>query len=267
VKRTPAAGRFTKSAAMPERERLPDISTLIRGEKSDAILFLDWVADWRRSHVELLESWETALAAEQSPPAVREDALHSLHVSAVFHAQTVERPFLMGTGIWNVFGVDVIEPLGRALRELANASQLVAESPSSSVYSDALLLGRFTDAHQVAKAPIRRAVQLLGVAGRERGWNLVAGNHPPSPSPQMDVPFTSSVSAADLARFLRDRGYSAATDDAVRAFLQDYRDRAPDCFVPIEREDRRRNEARYLYRPEVWPVLVRHFDRRLDRCN
>jgi hypothetical protein len=77
------------------------------------------------------------------------------------------------------------------------------------------------------------------------------------------IPYTSPLSAPDLARMLRERGYSRATDDAVSAFLSRYRQDYPDCYDDRDegerRGDRRRTEPRYVYRREVWPVLVRHF--------
>ena len=76
------------------------------------------------------------------------------------------------------------------------------------------------------------------------------------------IPFTSPLSAPDLARLLRERGFDRATDDAVGAFLKRCRDQYDDCYIPLNNDDRLRNTAKYLYRPVVWPWLVEHFSRR-----
>jgi hypothetical protein len=78
---------------------------------------------------------------------------------------------------------------------------------------------------------------------------------------EQSIPYTSPLSAPDLARLLRDRGCSATTDDAVGTYLRRYRVKYPDCCVTVDDDDRRRNTPRYLYRPEVWPYLVEHFAR------
>ena len=42
----------------------------------------------------------------------------------------------------------------------------------------------------------------------------------------------------------------------VESFLRRYREEHPDCFITIDRDDRRRNEPRYRYRAgEVWTAL------------
>jgi hypothetical protein len=75
------------------------------------------------------------------------------------------------------------------------------------------------------------------------------------------IPYTSPMAAKDLAGMLRERGLSWATDNAVDAFLRRHRGQCPDCFFEVDGDDRRRNESQYLYRPEVWPALVKHFSR------
>jgi hypothetical protein len=79
----------------------------------------------------------------------------------------------------------------------------------------------------------------------------------PNQTPDL-IPYTSPVAASDLVRLLHEQGY-AATVKAVDAFLRRHRGACPDSFEERDRDDRRRNEPRYLYRPEVWPCLVRHF--------
>jgi hypothetical protein len=45
--------------------------------------------------------------------------------------------------------------------------------------------------------------------------------------------------------------------DRVDTYLRRYRRDFPDCYVEQDRDDRRRNQPRYLYRPaEVWPALL-----------
>jgi hypothetical protein len=78
------------------------------------------------------------------------------------------------------------------------------------------------------------------------------------------IPYTSPLSAPDLAQLLRVHGYSAATNNAVDQFLRRHRETCPDCYETRDRDDRRRNEPKYLYRPEVWPALVQHFSRATD---
>jgi hypothetical protein len=73
------------------------------------------------------------------------------------------------------------------------------------------------------------------------------------------IPYTSPLSAPDLARLLREQGYSAATNDAVDAWLRRHRETCPDSYEERNRDDRRRNEPKYLYRADVWPALVQHF--------
>jgi hypothetical protein len=216
----------------------PSISDLVRGEESDAKLFLDWVTEWDRSHRELLESWAAAWAAEQCSPAVREDALHSLHVSAEYHAAVVERPDIPASGVFNVFGMDVRDLLGRSVRESVKPCRLVIESSYPSLHSNALL-ARFADTHQVAKVQILRAVRLLGMAEKERGWNLVAGNNPPPPL--LDDAMMAPSTLAD--RLGRSR-------DAVRKALERWRLEHPQETGRgwIEVSDRREKEPKYLYR-------------------
>jgi hypothetical protein len=93
------------------------------------------------------------------------------------------------------------------------------------------------------------------------GAPLVPPPVPPDAGPQTTdtIPYTSPLSAPDLARFLRERGYAAATDDAVDSFLRRYRADYPDCYEERDRDDRRHNEPKYFYRPEVWSPLVQHF--------
>jgi hypothetical protein len=58
------------------------------------------------------------------------------------------------------------------------------------------------------------------------------------------------LSAADLARRL------GQPIPRVESFLRRYRDQYPDCYVTVDRDDRRRNEALYLYRTaDVWTPL------------
>jgi hypothetical protein len=102
-----------------------------------------------------------------------------------------------------------------------------------------------------------------------RPLGALAGSEPAAPATQRQtdaedpaVPFTSPLSAPDLARLLRGRGLDRATDDAVGAFLRKYREKHPDSYIDIDRDDRRHNTARYLYRPEVWPWLFQSFRRR-----
>jgi hypothetical protein len=76
-----------------------------------------------------------------------------------------------------------------------------------------------------------------------------------------EIPYTSPMSSSDMARRLRDMGCSRATDDAVDAFLRRHRNTCPDCLTVQDAEDRRRNDPKYLYRAEVWPALVQHFER------
>jgi hypothetical protein len=87
---------------------------------------------------------------------------------------------------------------------------------------------------------------------------------PADPQTTDTIPYTSPLSSPDLARLLRSKGLSAATDDAVDAFLRRHRDACPDCFDERDRDDRRRNEPKYLYHPEVWPALIQHFTRATD---
>jgi hypothetical protein len=75
------------------------------------------------------------------------------------------------------------------------------------------------------------------------------------------IPFSSPLSASDLARLLRQDGFTNATDNSVGAFLKRYRLRHDDCYITVDSDDRRRNTAKYLYRPEVWPWLVQHYIR------
>jgi hypothetical protein len=80
------------------------------------------------------------------------------------------------------------------------------------------------------------------------------------PAPQTEtISYTSPLCASDLARLLREKGYLRASDDAVDSWLRRYRTDFPDCYEERNQDDRRRNEPRILYRPEVWPELVRHF--------
>ena len=69
---------------------------------------------------------------------------------------------------------------------------------------------------------------------------------------------SSPLSATDLAKLLREQGCRQATDNAVESFLRRYRKKHVDCFICVDDDDRRRNEPKYLYRPEVLPYLLEH---------
>jgi hypothetical protein len=95
-----------------------------------------------------------------------------------------------------------------------------------------------------------------------RQWGQEQPACPVSTEPQDPtdtIPYTSLLCATDLGRMLRDRGYSRATANAVGNFLRRHRESCPDSYISQDRDDRRRNESRYMYRPEVWPALVQHF--------
>jgi hypothetical protein len=65
---------------------------------------------------------------------------------------------------------------------------------------------------------------------------------------------TALLSAPELAKQL------GANPDAVESFLRRYRESFPDCCITVDREDRRRNEAKYRYRiADVWPALCQRF--------
>ncbi len=82
---------------------------------------------------------------------------------------------------------------------------------------------------------------------------------PAAPEATDTIPYTSPLSAKDLARMLRARGYSRATDNAVEIFLRRHRAVCPDCYEQRDQDDRRRNQAKFMHQPEVWPALVQHF--------
>jgi hypothetical protein len=65
------------------------------------------------------------------------------------------------------------------------------------------------------------------------------------------MPFANLLSATELARAL------GANPDAVETWLRRRRETHLDCYHVNDRDDRRRNEAKYLYRvDEVWPPLL-----------
>jgi hypothetical protein len=89
-------------------------------------------------------------------------------------------------------------------------------------------------------------------AGHEGEGSLTDGEETDTPR----LPTTAPLSAPELARLL---GQGV---DAVDSFLRRYRTKYPDCFVTLENDDRRRNEAKIRYRvSEVWPALLEHFRR------
>src|SRR5262249_7315257 len=89
-------------------------------------------------------------------------------------------------------------------------------------------------------------------AGHEGEGSLTDGEETDTPR----LPPTAPLSAPELARLL---GRSV---DAVDSFLRRYRKNYLDCFVTLENDDRRRNEAKFRYRvSEVWPALQQHFCR------
>jgi hypothetical protein len=95
------------------------------------------------------------------------------------------------------------------------------------------------------------------LAGADQRGGTPAGV-PPAPSPaaplvagaEEEVPQSTLLSAPDLAQLL------SQTVPRVESFLRRYRKAHPDCFVTVDEDDRRRNQAKYLYRTaEVLPAL------------
>jgi hypothetical protein len=78
-------------------------------------------------------------------------------------------------------------------------------------------------------------------------------------NPEPTIPYDSPLSVKDLTRLLREKGHAQATTGAVDRFLRRYRQSHPDCYKEQDRDDRRRNEPKYLHRPEVLPALFEHF--------
>jgi hypothetical protein len=80
---------------------------------------------------------------------------------------------------------------------------------------------------------------------------LSGEGHALDPPPMGDgVPPPEWMSAQDLAALV------GQTPDAVRAWLQDYRKRYPDCYQQVDPDDRLRGDAQYLYRTaDVLPHL------------
>jgi hypothetical protein len=75
----------------------------------------------------------------------------------------------------------------------------------------------------------------------------------PTPAPHTAI-LPPRASARDLAELV------GKPLTAVESFLRRHRDKAPDCFVTVDPDDRRRNEPKYLYRvADVLPVLKEHF--------
>jgi hypothetical protein len=78
-----------------------------------------------------------------------------------------------------------------------------------------------------------------------------SGKQTPAEAPP---PLPPRASAKELAELV---GKPVA---AVESFLRRHRDKAPDSFVIVDPDERRRNEPKYLYRvAEVLPVLKIHF--------
>jgi integrase len=97
-----------------------------------------------------------------------------------------------------------------------------------------------------------------GPAGGDRKPEIA----PPAASETpLAICYISPQCSKDLAAMLRERGYTTATDNAVEMSLRRHRANCPDSYEGRDRDDRRRNEAEHLHRPEVWPLLVQHFEK------
>jgi hypothetical protein len=139
-----------------------------------------------------------------------------------------------------------------SLTELRSAVCAWASRRESARAASALRIVNASTSERAGVPDVDTPVQALGVE-RQQEEAFTA------PQPIDTIPYTSPLSVPDLARMLRERGHSGATDDAVDAFLRRHRRNCPDSYEERDRDDRRRNEPKYLYRSDVWPLLVRHF--------
>jgi hypothetical protein len=147
-----------------------------------------------------------------------------------------------------------------SLREATAEILAAIHEPPRKAPSGALILDLFIKARQLAYR-LRRWADDIEDAEDSQPLRRSEAKGSSTPPPAEAIPYTSPLCSRDLARMLRDRGYSRATDNAVEIFLRRYRENYPDSCHRKDRDDRRRNEAEYTYRPEVWPYLVEHFSK------
>jgi hypothetical protein len=84
-----------------------------------------------------------------------------------------------------------------------------------------------------------------GPQGSPPALATVVEGHPPPAATVLDDISNSPMSAANIAKLLREEGRRGATNDAIEAWLRRYRKKYEFCFQL--NDEPRRNEPRYLY--------------------
>jgi len=150
-------------------------------------------------------------------------------------------------GFCHNFAVGQVAPKGARIADLISCLE---KGESRRIPSDAELFAFLRDCEAYLGAAIQWASTVPAeTSGSEDGKMIV--KVPPTET----LPYVPTVATAkDLAHLLE------KPVGKVEQFLRRHREKAPDCFIEINKDDRRRNEPRYLYRvAEVLPILKQHF--------
>jgi hypothetical protein len=107
---------------------------------------------------------------------------------------------------------------------------------------------------QISKMTPGEIVAILRHDAEAKATTAVPSARPPTSLTEQQPPGPpqSPLSASDLARLLN------LPVSKVESFLRRHREKYPDCYLETEKDGRRRNEPKYLYRPsEVWQELLK----------